>query len=224
MPDAPREPSRRRRAASDPPARAWSSPPTNHRLRRGRNFTAPAPTPRHPASSPRTRPRPAVFAQADRRHSERRLHARGRAGLRARRGFFLVGPALVGSGVQRVSVAGSWWRQTPHGADPLWLAFPPSSGRWQRGSSITAIYLADEEETAWAEWYRVLAEIALPPTHGMPRDRNAYLRWKQFCLRGARAARRRQARLSSRETGAAFSDGSPSAIHAMAVAISSAWV
>lgn len=76
----------------------------------------------------------------------------------------------MGSGVQRVSVAGSWWRQTPHGADPLWLAFPPSSGRWQRGSSIAAIYLADEEETAWAEWYRVLAEIALPPTHGMPRD------------------------------------------------------
>lgn len=33
--------------------------------------------------------------------------------------------------VQRVSVAGSWWRQTPHGADPLWLASPPSSGRWQ---------------------------------------------------------------------------------------------
>ncbi len=76
----------------------------------------------------------------------------------------------MGSGVQRVSVAGSWWRQTPHGADPLWLAFPPSSGRWQRGSSIAAIYFADEEETAWAEWYRVLAEIALPPTHGMPRD------------------------------------------------------
>jgi len=72
--------------------------------------------------------------------------------------------------VQRVSVAGSWWRQAPHGSDPLWLASPPSSGRWQRGEEIAAIYLADEEATAWAEWYRVLAEIALPPTHGMPRD------------------------------------------------------
>ncbi len=72
--------------------------------------------------------------------------------------------------VQRVSVAGSWWRQTPHGADPLWLASPPSSGRWQHGSTLAGIYLADEESTAWAEWYRVLAEIALPPTHGMPRD------------------------------------------------------
>lgn len=68
-----------------------------------------------------------------------------------------------------MSVAGAWWRQAPHGADPLWLASPPSSGRWQH-ETVAAIYLADEEPTAWAEWYRVLAEIALPPTHGMPRD------------------------------------------------------
>jgi RES domain-containing protein len=72
--------------------------------------------------------------------------------------------------VERVSVAGSWWRQTPHGSDPLWLATPPSSGRWQHGGTVAAIYLADDEQTAWAEWYRALAEIAMPPTHGMPRD------------------------------------------------------
>lgn len=72
--------------------------------------------------------------------------------------------------VERVSVAGSWWRQTPHGSDPLWLADPPSSGRWQRGHVVAAIYLGDEEATVWAEWYRALAENALPPTHGMPRD------------------------------------------------------
>lgn len=47
---------------------------------------------------------------------------------------------------------------------------PSSNCRWQRGEKIAAIYLADEEATAWAEWYRTLAEIALPPTHGMPRD------------------------------------------------------
>jgi hypothetical protein len=76
----------------------------------------------------------------------------------------------VAARVQRVSVAGSWWRQAPHGTDPLWLASPPSSGRWQNCKTVAAIYLADEESTAWAEWYRVLAEIALPPTHGMPRD------------------------------------------------------
>ncbi len=72
--------------------------------------------------------------------------------------------------VERVSVAGSWWRQTPHGSDPLWLSSPPASGRWQRGKKVAGVYLADEAPTAWAEWYRVLAEIALPPTHGMPRD------------------------------------------------------
>ncbi len=76
----------------------------------------------------------------------------------------------VSSLVARVSVAGVWWRQAPHGSDPLWLASPPSSGRWQRGETVAAIYLADAEATAWAEWYRLLAETALPPTHGMPRD------------------------------------------------------
>jgi RES domain-containing protein len=76
----------------------------------------------------------------------------------------------VAATVERVSVAGSWWRQTPHGSDPLWLASPPSSGRWQHGGTLAAIYLADDEETAWAEWYRALAEIAMPPNHGMPRD------------------------------------------------------
>lgn len=53
---------------------------------------------------------------------------------------------------------------------PAVLASPPSSGRWQRGETVAAIYLADEEPTAWAEWYRVLVELALSPTHGMPRD------------------------------------------------------
>jgi RES domain-containing protein len=76
----------------------------------------------------------------------------------------------VASRVQRVSVAGSWWRQTPYGSDPLWLASPPSTGRWQHGNKLAAIYLADEEPTAWAEWYRGIAELGLPPTRVMPRD------------------------------------------------------
>lgn len=50
----------------------------------------------------------------------------------------------------------------------LRLRLPAAAGSTVRRSR--QIYLADEEETAWAEWYRVLAEIALPPTHGMPRD------------------------------------------------------
>lgn len=32
------------------------------------------------------------------------------------------------------------------------------------------MYLADSEATAWAEWYRVLAELAVPPHRALPRD------------------------------------------------------
>jgi RES domain-containing protein len=35
---------------------------------------------------------------------------------------------------------------------------------------VRAIYAADSEETAWAEWYRALAERAVPPDRGFPRD------------------------------------------------------
>lgn len=41
-------------------------------------------------------------------------------------------------------------------------------GRWQRGSEIDALYLADEEATAWAEWYRHLAELGVPPDQWLP--------------------------------------------------------
>ena len=33
-----------------------------------------------------------------------------------------------------------------------------------------ALYLADEEETLWAEWYRHLAERGIPPLQQLPRD------------------------------------------------------
>src|SRR5207244_9484141 len=42
--------------------------------------------------------------------------------------------------------------------------------RWQRGEVVEGFYLADSEEAAWAEWYRALAELALPPMRQMPRD------------------------------------------------------
>jgi RES domain-containing protein len=73
-------------------------------------------------------------------------------------------------GVDAIAVAGIWWRQTPHGGDPLYRADPPSDGRWQRGETIGGLYFADSEETAWAEWYRALAEFAIPPDRQMPRD------------------------------------------------------
>jgi RES domain-containing protein len=47
---------------------------------------------------------------------------------------------------------------------------PPPDNRWQRGSVVDALYLADSEETLWAEWYRHLAEAGIPPTRAMPRS------------------------------------------------------
>lgn len=69
-----------------------------------------------------------------------------------------------------VAIDGVWWRQTPHGGDPLFRADPPSDGRWQRGEIVGGLYFAPDESTAWAEWYRVLAEFAIPPDRHMPRD------------------------------------------------------
>ena len=46
--------------------------------------------------------------------------------------------------------------------------------RWQRGEIVAALYLADTPETAWAEWYRHLAERAVPPMQTLPR---ALWRW-----------------------------------------------
>lgn len=72
--------------------------------------------------------------------------------------------------VDPVTVTGTWWRHVPAGADPLWQAPHPAGGRWQRGDVVAAVYLADEPDTAWAEWYRALAEVALPPDESLPRD------------------------------------------------------
>lgn len=58
----------------------------------------------------------------------------------------------------------------PAGGDPLWQPPHPANGRWQRGDIVAGVYLADEPDTAWAEWYRALAALALPPDDGLPRD------------------------------------------------------
>lgn len=47
---------------------------------------------------------------------------------------------------------------------------PPPDSRWQRGTIVDALYLANDEPTVWAEWYRHLAEAGLPPNQQMPRD------------------------------------------------------
>ena len=70
----------------------------------------------------------------------------------------------------RVAIAGTFYRHLPQQGDPLWRADPARDGRWQRGRVVEGLYLADEPDTAWAEWYRGLAELALRPTTALPRD------------------------------------------------------
>jgi hypothetical protein len=54
----------------------------------------------------------------------------------------------------------------PAGGDPLFQPVDPADYRWPRGSVVDAL---------WAEWYRALAEAALPPRHSLPR---ALWRWQ----------------------------------------------
>lgn len=72
--------------------------------------------------------------------------------------------------VQPITVDGSFYRHIPAGGDPLFRPEDPADGRWQRGEVIEGFYLAGSEQTAWSEWYRALAELAVPPMRQMPRD------------------------------------------------------
>jgi RES domain-containing protein len=72
--------------------------------------------------------------------------------------------------VQPTSVRGVFFRHVPVGGDPLFRPEYPADGRWQRGRVVEGFYLADSEQTAWSEWYRALAELAVPPMRQMPRD------------------------------------------------------
>jgi hypothetical protein len=72
--------------------------------------------------------------------------------------------------VEGTSVSGIWWRQIPAGRDVNHQPDPPADSRWQRGEVTDALYFAESEETAWAEWYRALAESGLPPHQALPRD------------------------------------------------------
>jgi RES domain-containing protein len=72
-------------------------------------------------------------------------------------------------GVAAIAVRGRWVKHTYPGSLPLPERDPPPDNRWQRGEIVDALYLADSEQTAWAEWYRHLAERAIPPLAQMPR-------------------------------------------------------
>ncbi len=70
----------------------------------------------------------------------------------------------------RIPVTGTWLRHIPAGGDPLYRPPTPADGRWQRGANVEGIYLAAEDATVWAEWYRWLAELEIEPLHGLPRE------------------------------------------------------
>lgn len=71
--------------------------------------------------------------------------------------------------VAAIAVRGRWVKHTYPGSPPLPQRDPPPDNRWQRGNVVDALYLADSEQTAWAEWYRHLAERGIPPLAQMPR-------------------------------------------------------
>ncbi len=72
--------------------------------------------------------------------------------------------------VTAVTVKGRWFKHTYPGSPPLPERDPPPDNRWQRGDAGDALYLADSEQTTWAEWYRHLAERMIPPLAQMPRE------------------------------------------------------
>jgi hypothetical protein len=47
---------------------------------------------------------------------------------------------------------------------------PAGDGRWQRGEHLAGLYVAQDPDTVWAEWYRALAELGEPPDAWLPRD------------------------------------------------------
>ncbi|MHB8691354.1 MAG: RES family NAD+ phosphorylase [Solirubrobacteraceae bacterium] len=70
--------------------------------------------------------------------------------------------------VGRVPVAGTRFRHVRSGAGAL-TAGREGDGRFHR-PGCTVVYLADSEATAWAEWYRWLAEWGQPPAEHLPRE------------------------------------------------------
>jgi RES domain len=72
--------------------------------------------------------------------------------------------------VDAARIRGEWLKHAPAGLAPLPPRDDAPDNRWQRGAVIDALYLAESEETVWAEWYRHLAESGIPPQRALPRD------------------------------------------------------
>jgi RES domain-containing protein len=71
--------------------------------------------------------------------------------------------------IPRVSVKGMWFRHVHAGVGGLAVSRGRDGGRFNAPGQ-PALYLADSEPTAWAEWYRWLAEWAQSPADHLPRD------------------------------------------------------
>jgi RES domain-containing protein len=71
--------------------------------------------------------------------------------------------------VDLVPVEGTWFRHVYAGVDGLALSRGGNGGRFNT-PELPALYLADSEPTAWAEWYRWLAEWTRSPAEHLPRD------------------------------------------------------
>lgn len=69
----------------------------------------------------------------------------------------------------RVPVDGTWLRHVHPSVDALGVGRSRHGGRFNP-PSVPALYLADSEPTAWAEWYRWLAEEGRSPADFVPRD------------------------------------------------------
>jgi RES domain len=70
--------------------------------------------------------------------------------------------------VDELRVRGTWFKHARPGRGPLPYRNPAPDNRWQRGAIVDAVYLGDAPETVWAEWYRHLAEAAVPPEQRLP--------------------------------------------------------
>jgi RES domain-containing protein len=77
--------------------------------------------------------------------------------------------------VEAIAVRGEWIRHAPHRSALLGRATRLTAKRWQRDHVVRAVYLADEPETAVAEWYRFLAERGMRPRCAVPHDHH---RWE----------------------------------------------
>jgi RES domain-containing protein len=75
----------------------------------------------------------------------------------------------MGERIVHVPVQGAWSRHVRAGEAGLETGRGGRGGRFHRPGQL-AVYLADSDATAWAEWYRWLAEQAYPPDQGLPRD------------------------------------------------------